>query len=199
MAKATDIRICDARATTQYFKYRAPAKFGGRTVTDVVLLDVVVDVETRDGRRGRGFGSMPVGNIWAWPSQELSTEQTLAAMIIFGQLIVRRANDYQGTGHALEITHELSNDLETEAEIVVHEFCAPRADAAAGPARRRESVGSRDSRRLRQSPWAELLQFARAEFVSRRSLHVSHSRLRRRVSRSLHAPRSRSRGCRSII
>jgi L-alanine-DL-glutamate epimerase-like enolase superfamily enzyme len=121
MSKPTDIRICDARASTQYFKYRAPAKFGGRTVTDVVLLDVTVDVETRDGRRGRGFGSMPVGNIWAWPSQKLSTEQSLAAMIEFGERMVRHANEYRGIGHPLEITHELSSAQRSEADTVVRE------------------------------------------------------------------------------
>jgi L-alanine-DL-glutamate epimerase-like enolase superfamily enzyme len=116
MPKSTDIRICDAHTSTQYFKYRAPAKFGGRTVTDVVLLDFAVDVETRDGRRGRGFGSMPVGNIWAWPSQKLSTEQTLAAMIDFGERMVHRANDYCETGHPLEITLELLSAQQNEAD-----------------------------------------------------------------------------------
>jgi L-alanine-DL-glutamate epimerase-like enolase superfamily enzyme len=121
MSKPTDIRICDARASTQYFKYRAPAKFGGRTVTDVVLLDVTMDVETRDGRRGCGFGSMPVGNIWAWPSQKVSTEQTLAAMISFGERMVRCAGDYHGTGHPLEITHDLSTAQQGEANAVACE------------------------------------------------------------------------------
>src|ERR1700681_82082 len=104
MPKPTDIRLCEATASTQYYKYRAPAKFGGRTVTDVVLLDVVVEVETRDGRRGRGAGSMPMGNIWAWPSQKVSADQTLAAMIALGQEMARSANDFQGAGHPLEIT-----------------------------------------------------------------------------------------------
>ncbi len=125
MAKATDIRICDARASTQYFKYRAPAKFGGRTVTDVVLLDVTVEVETRDGRRGRGFGSMPVGNIWAWPSRMLSTQQTLSAMIEFGQRLIRQASEYRGMGHPLEITHELSSAQRSEAHAVASEHSLP--------------------------------------------------------------------------
>jgi L-alanine-DL-glutamate epimerase-like enolase superfamily enzyme len=120
MPKPTDIRLCEATASTQYFKYRAPAKFGGRTVTDVVLLDVAVEVETCDGRRGRGAGSMPMGNIWAWPSQKLSTEQTLAAMIEFGQRMVRYAGDYRGVGHPLEITHELANFQPREADAVAH-------------------------------------------------------------------------------
>src|SRR6267142_91474 len=116
MPKPTDIRLCEASASTQYFKYRAPVKFGGRTVTDVVLLDVVVEVETREGRRGRGFGSMPMGNIWAWPSQKLSTEQTLAAMTEFAERTVHRAGDYHGVGHPLEITQELATLHQDDAD-----------------------------------------------------------------------------------
>jgi hypothetical protein len=96
--KSTDVRLCYATNSTEYFKYRAPAKFGGRTVTEVVLLDVVVEVETRDGRRGRGFGSMPMGNIWAWPSRLLSPDQTLASMVNLGKHLVRSAQQYRGVG-----------------------------------------------------------------------------------------------------
>src|ERR1700730_5910426 len=120
MPKPTDIQICEASWRTQYLKYRAPAKFGVRTVTDVVLLDVAVEVETRDGRRGRGTGSMPMGNIWAWPSQKLSTEQTLAAMIEFGRRMGAHAGDSRGIGHPLEITHELATFQQREADAVAH-------------------------------------------------------------------------------
>ena len=77
---------------TEQIEYRTPIKFGGRVVTDVVLLNVDVEVETRDGRRGRGFGSMPMGNVWAWPSKQVSAEQTLAAMIALGERLVRDAD-----------------------------------------------------------------------------------------------------------
>ena len=73
---STDIRLVDVELETERIAYRTPIKFGGRVVTDVVLLNVTVEVETRDGRRGRGFGSMPMGNVWAWPSQRFPAEQT---------------------------------------------------------------------------------------------------------------------------
>ncbi|HID75048.1 MAG TPA: hypothetical protein EYP56_03525, partial [Planctomycetaceae bacterium] len=85
MAKPTDIRLQEVKASTQQFAYRAPIKFGGRVVTDVVVLDVEVEVETRDGRRGRGAGSMPMGNVWAWPSQVVAERATLAAMVETGR------------------------------------------------------------------------------------------------------------------
>jgi hypothetical protein len=107
MPKPTDISLREVTTSTQYITYRAPIKFGGRVVNDVVLLDVTVDVETRDGRRGRGAGSMPMGNIWAWPTRDLPAEKTLAAMIELGQRLAREANGYRGCGHPLEITREL--------------------------------------------------------------------------------------------
>ena len=40
-----------------------PIKFGGRVVNEALLLHVSARVETRDGRQGEGFGSMPMGNV----------------------------------------------------------------------------------------------------------------------------------------
>ena len=72
MPKPTDISRCEVAADTELIGFRTPIKFGGRVMTDLVLLNVTVEVETRDGRRGRGLGSMPMGNVWAWPSRQVS-------------------------------------------------------------------------------------------------------------------------------
>ena len=80
MSKPTDIRLKEVSSSTQRIDYRTPIKFGGRVVNDVVLLNVTVEVETEDGRRGTGTGSMPVGNVWAWPSQVVNTDDSLRAM-----------------------------------------------------------------------------------------------------------------------
>jgi L-alanine-DL-glutamate epimerase-like enolase superfamily enzyme len=108
MPKSTDIRLLNVTADTQDFAYRSPMKFGGRVVTAVTLLDVTVEVETRDGRRGRGYGSMPMSNVWAWPSRVVPGEAALAAMIALGRRLADAAGRYQGLGHPLEITHDLS-------------------------------------------------------------------------------------------
>jgi hypothetical protein len=55
MTKPTDVFLRGVETSTQRIDYRVPIKFGGRVVVDVVLLDVTVDVETRDGRRARGI------------------------------------------------------------------------------------------------------------------------------------------------
>ncbi len=122
MGKATDIRVLDVSATTEQFDYRVPIKFGGRVLNDVTLLHVTARVETRDGRTGKGFGSMPMGNVWGWPSDVLSTDQTLAGMAEAGRRIARAANDYEGIGHPLEITHDLASLYSPIAEAVVRDL-----------------------------------------------------------------------------
>ena len=64
MNKPSDIRIVDISTNLENILYRTPMKFGGRVVTDVTLFNVDVTVETRQGQRGTGHGSMPVGNAW---------------------------------------------------------------------------------------------------------------------------------------
>ena len=118
MSKATDIRLTEVTAETQRFAYRTPIKFGGRVVNDAVQVDVTVKVETRDGRQGQGFGSMPIGNVWAWPSQGVSVDQSLSAMVELAKRLVNVANDYQGIGHPLEITHELAQLYQQTADEV---------------------------------------------------------------------------------
>jgi L-alanine-DL-glutamate epimerase-like enolase superfamily enzyme len=106
--KPTDIRIKDVRTQTERIGYRAPIKFGGRVVTDAVLANVTIDVETRDGRRGSGFGSMPMGNVWAWPSNTLAPPQTLEAMLDFVELFTLAVRKYAGCGHPLDMTRDLA-------------------------------------------------------------------------------------------
>ncbi len=108
MPKPTDMRIKSVTCTTTDIDYRAPIKFGGRVVVDVTLMDVCVVVESRDGRRAVGSGSMPMGNAWAWPSQVESTDRTLAAMVALGRQLVDVAGDCPECGDPLEITQWLA-------------------------------------------------------------------------------------------
>lgn len=115
MVKPTDIRLGEVSATTEQYSYRTPIKFGGRVVNDVVLLNVTVEAVTRDGRRGVGFGSMPMGNAWSWPSKTLAGDATLAAMVALGERLAAEARDFAETGHPLEITHALAGSYDTLA------------------------------------------------------------------------------------
>ncbi|MFO0900332.1 MAG: enolase C-terminal domain-like protein [Pirellulales bacterium] len=111
MSKSTDVRIVSAASQAESIRYRAPMKFGGRVVTEVTLLHVTLEVETRDGRRGVGRGSMPLGNVWGWPSQQASASETLAAMAALGERCVAAAGKHSGCGHPLEIGRDWEHDL----------------------------------------------------------------------------------------
>src|SRR5689334_8094351 len=122
MEKSTDIRITDVKTDTERIAYRSPIKFGGRVVTDAVLLNVHVQVETRGGRRGGGFGSMPMGNVWAWPSNAVSTQQSLNAMLAFATDFGAYISTYHSYGHPLDITRELAEEHARIATDVRTEF-----------------------------------------------------------------------------
>ena len=68
MSKSTDIRVLDVQTAFDRLTFRAPLKFGGRVVEHYQIANVKITVETRSGKRGVGFGSMPIGHIWAWPT-----------------------------------------------------------------------------------------------------------------------------------
>ena len=74
MSKPTDIRIVEATCAFEPVPFRAPLKFGGRIVENTFLTNIEVTVETRAGQHASGFGSMPVGNVWAWPAGKLDPE-----------------------------------------------------------------------------------------------------------------------------
>lgn len=101
--KATDIRIEEVRHGYEDYVYRAPYKFGGRVVDRVTLLNVRCRVTTRDGKSAWGFGSMTMGNMWAFPSRTMSYDQTLAAMKALAERVARITGDCREVGHPLDL------------------------------------------------------------------------------------------------
>jgi len=101
--KPTDIRVEEVSHSYEEFLYRAPYVFGGRSVDRVTLLNVRCTVRTRDGRIGKGFGSMPLGNGWSFPSNVMSYDTTLGAMkALAGRVkaITASCGEY---GHPIEL------------------------------------------------------------------------------------------------
>ncbi len=84
-------------------------------MTEVTLLHVTLEVETRSGLRGIGRGSMPLGNVWAWPSKETAAEATLAAMQSLGEALVQAASNESAYGHPLEIGQQWEHGLADQA------------------------------------------------------------------------------------
>lgn len=106
MSNPNDIRIVDATVSLEPVPFRAPLKFGGRVVDRTQLINVAVTVERRDGTRAVGTGSMPVGNVWAWPSKVTSADESERAMVAFAEWVARAAVG-AGPGHPVEIGVEL--------------------------------------------------------------------------------------------
>ena len=67
-SRPTDIQIVDVSHQFEEFRYRTPYQFGGRLVDRVTLLNVDCRVRTSGGREAWGFGSMTLGNAWAFPA-----------------------------------------------------------------------------------------------------------------------------------
>ena len=113
MTKATDIRIRSAACAFEPVTFRTPIKFGGRVQSKSFLINVDVEVESRDGKRhASGFGSMPVGNIWAWPTDKVTADQTEDAMKQFAEAVVEFGWGCTETGHPLELSYHLSAEYE---------------------------------------------------------------------------------------
>lgn len=105
--KPTDIRIREITIDTEDWRYRSPIKFGGVALDRATLLNVHCTVETRNGKVANGFGSMPLGNVWAYPSKSMNYDQTLGAMKAVVGRVADITGNYREFGHPIDITHAL--------------------------------------------------------------------------------------------
>lgn len=104
---STDIRIDELRSSYEDYLYRAPYKFGGVMVDRVTLLNVNCRVLNKAGKSAKGFGSMPMGNMWAFPAPGLSYDATLNAMKTLAGRIAEITRGYREYAHPVEINFEL--------------------------------------------------------------------------------------------
>lgn len=102
-----DIRVRDMAFSYEDYTYRTPIKFGGVALDKVTLLNVDVVVENRAGKVSSGFGSMPLGNVWSFPSRVLSYDQTLHAMKLLAEEIARITAGAGGAAHPIDINWRL--------------------------------------------------------------------------------------------
>lgn len=112
------IQVSEISLDYENYLYRTPIKFGGTVLDRVTLLNVRCVVRNREGKTAQGFGSMPMGNIWSFPSKTMSYEVTLGAMkSLAGQIaeISRQCREY---GHPIELNYILEPAyLKAAAEI----------------------------------------------------------------------------------
>jgi L-alanine-DL-glutamate epimerase-like enolase superfamily enzyme len=120
--KPTDIRIDAVSPSFEDHLYRTPIKFGGIASDRVTLLNVVCQVRTLAGKSAQGFGSMPLGNIWSFPSRVLAYDGTLAAMKTLAERITRIYGNCTETGHPIDITWVLEDAIFKAADEVSREI-----------------------------------------------------------------------------
>src|SRR5499426_2594514 len=117
-AGPTGIRVEDLTFDYEEFLYRAPYKFGGVPVDRATILNVNVTARTRDGKTAKGFGSMPMGNVWSFPSREMAYYRTLVAMKELAERIAAITSGYKEYGHPIDINASLEPAyLKAAAEI----------------------------------------------------------------------------------
>jgi L-alanine-DL-glutamate epimerase-like enolase superfamily enzyme len=101
VSRPTDMRVVDVAHSFETFSYRTPYQFGGRSVDRVTLLNVTCRIRRGDGREAQGFGSMPLGNAWAFPAA--SQEQGLGAMQALAGKLHELTSACDETGHPIDL------------------------------------------------------------------------------------------------
>ncbi|MEY5026688.1 MAG: hypothetical protein RLZZ244_2216 [Verrucomicrobiota bacterium] len=114
-SRPTDIRVLEVRHALQEYDYRTPMKFGGQSVSHITLLNVECVVENRRGKRAAGFGSMPLSNLWAFPSRILSRAETLASMVTLSQRFVGITQAISEHAHPVHLGVELEEAFVRDA------------------------------------------------------------------------------------
>ena len=115
-SRPADIRLVEVRHAFEDFLYRAPYQFGGRSVDRVTILNVDCRVRTGDGKEAWGFGSMTLGNAWAFPA--VPHEAGLGAMTALAGEIQKVTADCDERGHPLDLFRALEPAYERTAEDV---------------------------------------------------------------------------------
>jgi L-alanine-DL-glutamate epimerase-like enolase superfamily enzyme len=137
IVKVTNIRIEDVAFSYEDYRYRTPIKFGGIVLDRVTLLNVNITVRTRAGKIAHGFGSMPLGNVWSFPSKTLSYDQTLSAMKAVVERVAQITCNCTEAGHPVDLTWTLEHEylkaacgVATEIPVLCTLVCASPFDAA---------------------------------------------------------------------
>ncbi len=132
MSKSTDVRVVDAVVTFEEHPFRTPLKFGGRIVDKHRLINVQVTVENHSGQHAVGLGSMPIGNVWAWPSGEVTPEQSEKAMEEFATRAVRLTDIVDEYGHPVDIIYHVSAEYPHLAKVIaeIHGLAEPVPELA---------------------------------------------------------------------
>jgi len=125
--KSSGIAVANVDFSFEDFQYRAPLKFGGTIVDRVTLLNVNCTVKTAQGRTAKGFGSMPLGNVWSFPSQDMTYDTTLNAMKVLAGRIAKLTSGLREYGHPIDLNSSAEPEYLKAAAAVSKEIGLARA------------------------------------------------------------------------
>ncbi len=122
MARASDVRVREVEVRKDRVAYRTPLKFGGVPTTHATVVTVRLRIEGPGRREAWGSGSMPLGNVWSFPSKKVPAAETAGAMELLVDRIQAALGSMNEPGHPVELSHrwetrwirlaeELSRDL----------------------------------------------------------------------------------------
>jgi len=111
MPKSTDIQILDVNYDLLEYQYRTPLKFGGVPTDRCVLFNVRVQVQTCDGKEAEGLGSMPLGNVWAFPPRYVPFDRSLEAMKRLSGLLVQATRECNLCAHPIDLSEALEPEF----------------------------------------------------------------------------------------
>src|SRR3954468_10960338 len=122
MPAPTDVRVADLRFGYEDHLFRTPIKFGGTAIDRATVLNVEAVVETAAGRRATGFGSMPLGNVWSFPSRRLTYDDTLGAKKALTERVAALTAAHRDAGHPVDLTWALEPSYFRAADEVTRQL-----------------------------------------------------------------------------
>jgi L-alanine-DL-glutamate epimerase-like enolase superfamily enzyme len=129
VSRPTDIRIVSVDHQFEEFHYRAPYQFGGRSVDRVTILNVNCRVRTMGGgdagKDAWGFGSMTLGNAWAFPA--VPHEAGLGAMKALADALRPLTAACDERGHPIDLFRALEPEYLRAAAAVSAARALPAA------------------------------------------------------------------------
>jgi L-alanine-DL-glutamate epimerase-like enolase superfamily enzyme len=117
-----NMKICSVDIGFEDYNYRTPIKFGGVALCEVTLLNVRITGEIKSGKKVEGTGSMPLGNIWAWPPRTVKYEDSLKAMKLHAERIQKIIQNYKESGHPVELALHMEEEWIKSGEEVAGEL-----------------------------------------------------------------------------
>ena len=121
---STDLQRFDLQLRTEAYEYRSPMKFGGRVVTDVVVLSVDCGAETGSGS-ANGLGSMTMGVTWAWPDPAVDDGVKLEVVLQLSQRLADAFIAGDQVGHPFDLCHRMAGQRDQLAAELAREWQLP--------------------------------------------------------------------------